>query len=76
MSRLTPDQLFERTHLKRKSAQVKWFRLHLGVEVPCDKDGPIMTDTAYELLLEKKLGLGASSAPQGPRPTVKLKIAA
>ena len=70
--RLTTERLIEITHLQRKSAQVAWFRQHLGVDVPCDRFGPILTDTAYEKLLEKRLGLGASlSTLEKPRPTVE-----
>jgi len=54
--RLSAERLNEITHLKRKSAQVAWFRQHLGVNVPCDRFGPILTDSAYEKLLEKRLG--------------------
>lgn len=69
--RLNSERLFEITHLKRKSAQVAWFRQYLAVDVPCDKFGPILTDTAYEKLLEKRLGLGASLATlEKQRPTV------
>ena len=60
--RLTAERLTEITHLTRKSAQVAWFRQYLGVDVPCDRFGPILTDTAYEKLLEKKLGLVQNSA--------------
>lgn len=71
--RLTREKIQEITGLKRKSAQVAWFRQHLGTEVPCDRRGPIMTDSAYELLLEKRLGLGSSSAlPPSTRPSVRL----
>ena len=60
--RLTAERLTEITHLTRKSAQVAWFRQYLGVDVPYDRFGPILTDTAYEKLLEKKLGLVQNSA--------------
>ena len=69
--RLTAERLTEITRLKRKSAQVAWFRQYLGVDVPCDRFGPILTDTAYEKLLEKRLGIGASLATtEKPRPTI------
>ena len=70
--RLTAERLFEITHLTRKSAQMKWFRLHLGADVPCDRFGPILTDGAYEKLLEKRLGICASLAPEKPRPTIQI----
>ena len=65
--RLSAERLTEITRLKRKSAQVAWFRQYLGVEVPCDRFGPILTDTAYEKMLEKRLGLVQNST------TVKTK---
>ena len=68
--RLTAEKIAEITHLKRKSAQVEWFRQHLGVDVPCDRFGPIMTDTAYEKLLEKRLGLGVASSESRNTPSV------
>jgi hypothetical protein len=69
--RLSYESIVEITHLTRKSAQVAWFRQHLGVDVPHDRFGPILTDTAYEKLLEKRLGLGTSLATnEKPRPTV------
>lgn len=67
--RLSFETLCSMTNLVRPKAQAKWFLLHLGVEVPCDRLGPIMTDTAYEKLLERKLGLSASSSSEDkPRP--------
>lgn len=71
--RIPPDKLEEITGgLKRKSAQVKWFRLYLGVDVPYDRFGVIMTDSAYEKLLEKRLGLGASLSSNEKRPTLRI----
>ena len=58
--RLTIERLIEITGLKRKTAQANWFHLYLAVEVPMDRMGVIMTEAAYEKLLEKRLGLGAS----------------
>jgi len=46
-------------------------RQYLGVDVPYDRFGPILTEQAYEKLLEKRLGLGASlSTSEKPRPSV------
>lgn len=66
--RLTPECIAEITGYTRKSAQVRWFRAHLGADVPFDRDGPILTDSAYEKLLEKKLGILPSSTEAKPRP--------
>jgi hypothetical protein len=46
--RLTIEKIIEITGLKRKTAQAKWFRLHLSADVPMDKNGIILTDIAYE----------------------------
>lgn len=70
--RLTAERLAEITHLTRKSSQVAWFRQYLGVDVPCDRFGPILTDTTYEKLLEKKLGLVQSNAPEQTRNKIYL----
>ena len=72
--RLDNNQIFELTGLKRKSSQIQWFKRHLGVEVPYDRNGPILTDACYEKLLEKRLGiLTPSSEPSHGRPSVRLK---
>lgn len=72
--RLPPEKIQEITGFKRKSAQVAWFRLHMGVDVPCDRAGPIMSDTAYELLLEKRLGVLASLPRQSGKPVPALRL--
>lgn len=71
--RLEPALLKKITGLTRKSAQVAWFRQHLGADVPHDKSGVIITDSAYEKLLEKRLGLEpSSSATAKIKPTLRL----
>lgn len=72
--RMKPEQLEQITGCSRKSAQVAWFKLHLGVDVPYDRHGVIMSEGAYEKLLEKRLGLGETSGRQ--RPVVRLQKAA
>lgn len=69
--RLTFERLYEITGLKRKSAQANWFRMYLSVEVPTDRTGVIMTDTAYQKLLEKRLGIGESLSLSKNRPALK-----
>jgi len=73
--RLNTEHLREITCLKRASDQVKWFQRNFGIDVPHDKFGPIMTEEAFQKLLEKRLGIGALSATPAtasdkPRPTV------
>lgn len=55
--RLTRTQLKVITGYQRRSAQAAWFLRHLGVTVPCDEQGPIITETAYQALVDRKLGL-------------------
>lgn len=74
MSRLTQDRIKEITDRTRVSAQVKWFREKLKVDVQYDERGPILTEASFELLVEKSLGLGASS--DSKRPSVKPRKAA
>ncbi len=72
--RLDNNQIFELTRLKRKSAQVAWFKKHLGVEVPFDQHGPILTADCCQKLLEKYLGIQPKSNESSVnRPTVRLK---
>lgn len=71
--RLSPQQINEITGYSRKSAQAAWFRNHLAIEIPCDHRGPILTDEAYEKLLEKRLGiLPSSSAESRAKPAIRL----
>lgn len=72
--RLAPERLREITHKETPKTQASWFLKHMGVAVPYDNFGPILTDASYEKLLEKRLGLGASSLVQDqPRPSVRLR---
>jgi len=72
--RINQDMLYQITRLKRKGAQIKWFKLHLGVDVPHDHAGAILTDSAYQKLVEKRLGLAPelSNSNQKPNPTIRL----
>ncbi len=72
MKLLDSARLKDITGKARKSAQVRWFRDHLGVEVPHDRRGPILTEEAYQKLLEKRLGLLPFENPEQSRPSVKL----
>ncbi len=69
---MTAEKLFEITHLKRKKTQVEWFRQHLGVDVPHDRFGVILSDESYEKLLEKRLGIRPSSSTPEQRPAIRL----
>ena len=71
--RLSKEQLIALTGLKRKSAQIIWFRNKFGVELPCDKLGPVVSATSIEMLMQRKLGLLPSSN-ENPRPTIRLRV--
>ncbi len=66
--RLSPERLAEITGYTRKSSQVKWFSRHFGVDVPCDRLGPIITNAAYEMLVQKRLGLTPTRPQDLPKP--------
>lgn len=70
--RLTTKKMHEITGKKFIKSQVAWFSNNFGVEVPYDKLGPIMSEIAFEKLLEKRLGLTPSNTKNEIRPSVKL----
>lgn len=55
--RLSQDELANITGRKRKSSQVKWFKDFLNIDIPADIKGPILTASAYEDLVKKRLGV-------------------
>jgi hypothetical protein len=68
--RLSRTDLFAITHRKRPLQQAAWFKQYLGIIIPCDREGPILTPSTYEGLLAKRLGLAqkggeASAAREG-----------
>lgn len=73
--RLSPETLHDITGRKQRTAQARWFREFMSVDVPCDERGPILTEAAYQQLLLKRLGIlhepGAQAAR--PRPAVRLR---
>ena len=71
--RIDRKAIEEITGRKRVSSQVTWFRKHLGVDVPSDRFGPILTAQTYEKLLEKRLGLAHTPVePLTTKPSVRL----
>lgn len=68
--RLSRDDLFKITHRQRPRNQAAWFLEYLGVTVPCDSEGPILTPSTYEAILAKRLGVFPKSAELAPRETV------
>lgn len=72
--RMPPDELKKITGCTRPKYQAAWFKQHFGIDVPCDRQGPIMTEVAYEALLAKRLGILPASADGHlkQRPSVRL----
>jgi len=77
--RLSPQKLYEVTGRIRQSAQARWFKEYLGVDVPCDRLGPIITKAAYEDLVKKRLGVlqspGGATAREHPKVRLLAKSA-
>jgi len=74
--RLSPQKLHEVTGRFRRSAQVKWFKEFLNVDVPCDRLGPIITEAAYEDLVKKRLGVLQLPAGTAAREHPKVRLLA
>lgn len=74
--RLSPEKLYEATGRIRQSAQARWFKEFLGVDVPCDRLGPIITEAAYEDLVKKRLGVLPQSMNQPERDQPKVRLLA
>ncbi len=74
MMRLSRKELAEITGLIRKSAQASWFVRHFGVALPVDRNGPIITQQAYQDLVKAKCGLLQKQS--ATRPKVRLRVAA
>lgn len=62
--RWTPEQIESTTKKRQPAAQKRWFLKHFGIDVPCDLDGPIMTDETFEALVKKTCGIYAESTQQ------------
>lgn len=72
--RLKQNKLKEITGLSQSSAQARWFKDHFGINVPCDRLGPIITTTTFELLVAKGCGIDVTpKAGAMPRPELHLR---
>lgn len=69
MSRLGLDRLEKITGKEQPCAQARWFKTYFGVDVGYDRLGAIITDSAFDALVFRKLGL-QTAIPI--RPQVKL----
>lgn len=63
--RLEHEVLVKITGRHRSRDQVAWFLQHLGVNVPCDRKGPIITQATYEALVARACGLRPDLPPSG-----------
>lgn len=72
--RLTKEQLVEITGCRLRSKQAQWFKDYLGVDVECDRKGPILTVAVYEDLVKRRYGLQQQPTDREarPRPVVRL----
>jgi len=72
--RLDQQSIIEITGRKRPRAQADWFRDYLGVVVPCDRLGPIVTAATYEALVARACGLRAEMAEAAAVATDRPKL--
>jgi len=72
--RINKEMMAEITGRSYPRLQAEWFRRYLGVEVPCDSQGPIVTMAAYEMMVVRACGLGQKPRPaeEIARPKVRL----
>lgn len=68
--RIKREALVQITRRNQRAAQHRWFLDHFGVDLPSDREGPIITQGAFEKLVERKCGLEPASAA---KPQLKLK---
>lgn len=73
--RLNPSQITEITGRKQPKRQTAWFLDYLGINVPADKRGPILTESLIETLLARAIGLTGSSdiSTNKPKPQIRMK---
>lgn len=71
--RINPEKLATLTGVVRPASQAKWFRTHFGVTLPVDALGPIITESAFNSLVEQRCGLlKGRTEIVADRPAVKL----
>lgn len=61
--RLSREELQSITSRARPKSQAAWFEEYLGIAVPSDERGPILTMASYEALLAQRLGIQSSGTP-------------
>lgn len=71
--RINQGDLIELTGKQQKSAQIKWFKQHLFVDLTCDSQGPIINKAIYDELLKKRYGLLSIVPAETKRPQVALR---
>ena len=68
--RIKREALAQITRRNQPAAQRRWFMDHFGVDLPSDREGPIITQAVFEKLVERKCGLEPASTT---KPQLKLK---
>ncbi|AMC35402.1 DUF4224 domain-containing protein [Janthinobacterium sp. B9-8] len=71
--RINKEELIELTGKQQTSAQVKWFKQHLNINIACDAKGPILNHAIYSELLKKQYGLIPEAPNAVKRPQVILR---
>lgn len=71
--RISKEELIELTGKQQVSAQVKWFKQHLNINISCDAKGPIINHAIYSELLKKQYGLLPALTAGISRPQVMLR---
>ncbi len=69
--RLSKEELKQITGKEQSAAQVRWFRQHYGVQLAHDRNGVILTKSAFNGLVEKQCGLMPANQ-NAARPAVRL----
>ena len=63
--------LIKITGKRRATAQQKWFKEKLGVDVPFDAKGVLMNDSTYDALLKQRCGLTQQSQASKTKPRLR-----
>jgi hypothetical protein len=71
---MSRERLKEITGRSFGKAQARWFGEYLGVEVPCDRVGPILTEQTFEELVARANGIRKNEGG-AERPTIRKKTA-
>lgn len=70
--RLSQQDIQTITGYQKRSSQKRWFKDYMGVDVPVDRVGVILTESAYDALVKKRLGVMEAANSDIHRPQVRL----